>query len=1062
MQKKYLFSRICAGLSSLSFVLLALSALQAQPINMDEWKALKPRSIGPAGMSGRVTSIAVVHDDPRTMYLGTASGGLWKSESGGTAWSPIFDEEAVASIGAVAVCQQNPDILWAGTGEGNPRNSQTNGYGVYKSLDGGHSWKLMGLEHTRNIHRLIIHPENPDIVYVGAQGAAWGEHPERGVYKTTDGGETWEHILSVNEKTGIADLVMDPANPNKLIAAMWEFRRWPWFFKSGGAGSGLYITFDGGKTWQQRTEKDGLPAGELGRMGLAIAPGNPKRVYAYVESSENALYRSDDGGFKWQKMSTNAGNRPFYYADIYADPLNENRLYSIHTTITRSEDGGKTFEEIAPYLGYSGLHPDHHAFWIHPDDPDFMIEGNDGGVSISHDRGVSWRFSENLPLAQFYHIRVDNEQPYHIYGGMQDNGSWRGPGYLYRYGGIRNAYWDEVSFGDGFDVVPDPEDATQGYSMSQGGSLVRYDIGTGATRYIAPVHPDGNILRFNWNAGIAQDPFDAATIYYGSQFVHKSTDRGESWEIISPDLTTNDPEKQKQLESGGLTYDVTDAENYTTILTIAPSTLQQGLIWAGTDDGNVQVTRDGGKTWENVLKNIKGLPAGTWIPQIQPSRFEAGAAFVVANDYRRHNYAPYLFYTRDYGKTWQRLAAEKDVWGYCLSFIQDPIEPRLMFLGTEYGLYVSIDAGENWTKWKHGCPTVSTMDMAIQEREHDLVIGTFGRAAFVLDDIRPLRALAAEGKAVQTSELYAFEPPVAVIAEYGTAPGTRFLADAMYAGENRPFGAMISYWVKTGAAKKAPAKEEKEAAEEEKPVKADSVRITVLDQAGKSIRSLQHLPDTGLNRIQWDLRMAGGLSMSGNGRSSGPRVVPGTYRLCFAYGTATDTVEIEVRSDPRLDLKTEDLEAQLAFNQRVMELYGQAALALKQLREAKSAIELVLKQLPEGEDSTLKAVRTSSTALKDSIQQLIWRITERDDKQGYFSDPSAISSRIGSASYRSYNARSVPNATQERLLNQVTTETQVVMSRINRFFEEDWRAYQKQVDAVDLSPFKAVKAIGEE
>ncbi|MEL7531612.1 MAG: hypothetical protein AAFN10_09905, partial [Bacteroidota bacterium] len=631
------------GKITLLFLLCGLlwqAPLSAQDLDTDLLENWKARSIGPAGMSGRVTTIDVLRDNPAVIYIGTASGGLWKSESGGIKWKPLFDEEIVASIGALAIAPSNPDIIWVGTGEGNPRNSQSSGFGVYRSLDGGESWEAMGLENTRNVHRVIIHPDNPDIVWIGAQGSAWGDHPERGVYKTTDGGKTWRKVLYMNERTGIADLVQDPQNPNKLIAAMWEFRRWPWSFKSGGEGSGLYVSHDGGESWTKRTDADGLPKGELGRMGLAIAPSNPKIVYAIIEAKKNGFYRSTDGGKNWKLVNgkDEIGNRPFYYSDIFVDPVNENRIYSLYSMVSLSEDGGKSFRVMIPY---SGVHPDHHAWYIHPDNPNYIIEGNDGGLNISHDRGMTWRFVENLPLAQFYHINIDNEIPYNVYGGMQDNGSWRGPAYVWRSGGIRNTYWEELFFGDGFDVVPDPEDNRYGYAMSQGGSVGRYDLETRSSKSIRPTHPDGEELRFNWNAAIAQDPFDAATIYYGSQYVHKSTDRGDNWEIISDDLTTNDPEKQKQRESGGLTFDVTNAENHTSIVAIAPSPVEKELLWVGSDDGRLHITRDGGENWTDLTAKMGGLPAGSWIPQIHASNHSAGEAFIVVNNYRRNDWTPY-------------------------------------------------------------------------------------------------------------------------------------------------------------------------------------------------------------------------------------------------------------------------------------------------------------------------------------------------------------------------------------------------------------------------------------
>ena len=580
----------------------AVASFTAQEISMDILKDMKPRNIGPGGMSGRVTAIDVVLSQPDVMYVGTASGGLWKSNSGGVTWHPIFDNEATASIGAVAIQQSNPSVVWVGTGEGNPRNSLNGGYGVYKSLDGGKNWMLMGLENTRHIHRIIIDPTDPNVVYVGSIGSPWGIHPERGVYKTTDGGKTWKKILFANNKTGVGDMVMDPTNPNKLIVALWEHKRDPWFFTSGGEGSGLFVTHDGGDTWEERTDKDGLPEGELGRIGLAIAHNKPNIVYALVEAKKNALYKSEDGGFTFKKINDKRGigNRPFYYSDIFVDPENENRLYTVFTYVNVSEDGGKNFTQLMPAYGVTnGIHPDHHAWWIHPQDGSFMIDGNDGGLNITHDGGKSWRFIGNLPVAQFYHIAVDNEYPYNVYGGMQDNGSWRGPAYVWRVQGIRNDYWQEISFGDGFDVVPDPNDNRYGWTMSQQGYVDRYDWVTGNNHTVRPTHPDPDVrLRFNWNSAINIDPFNSSTVYFGSQFVHKSMDKGLTWKIISPDLTTNDPEKQKQHESGGLTMDATGAENYTTILVIEPSRLEQNMLWVATDDGQVHYTQNGGESWD--------------------------------------------------------------------------------------------------------------------------------------------------------------------------------------------------------------------------------------------------------------------------------------------------------------------------------------------------------------------------------------------------------------------------------------------------------------------------------
>ncbi|MGI9552716.1 MAG: WD40/YVTN/BNR-like repeat-containing protein, partial [Aurantibacter sp.] len=855
-------------------LLFAVTTAFAQEFKMDLLQDLKPRNIGPGGMSGRVTAIDVVNKNPDVMYVGTASGGLWKSTSGGIKWEPIFDKEYTASIGALAIQQSNPSVIWVGTGEGNPRNSLNGGYGIYKSLDGGKNWKSMGLENTRHIHRVVIDPTNPDIVYVGAIGSPWGEHSERGVFKTTDGGETWEKILFVNNKTGAADLVMDPHNPNKLIAAMWEHKRDPWFFNSGGPGSGLHITHDGGKNWKKVSPEDGFPKGNLGRMGIAISRSKPNIVYALVEAKKNALYKSEDGGFKWKKINDKAhiGNRPFYYCEIYVDPQNENRVYSVFTFVNVSEDGGKSFKQLMNAYGgdvTNGVHPDHHAWWIHPKNGQFMIDGNDGGMNITKDGGKTWRFIGNLPVAQFYHINTDNDHPYNVYGGMQDNGSWRGPAYVWRAQGIRNSYWQEISFGDGFDVVPDKDDSRYGYTMSQQGFVQRYDWTTGNNFIIRPTPPDPKTkLRFNWNAAIGQDPFDNGTAYFGSQFVHKTTDKGLTWEIISPDLTTNDPEKQKQTESGGLNIDATGAENYTTILVIEPSTVEKDMLWVGTDDGKVHYTQNGGADWVDVTPNIKGLPAGSWIPQIKASNKNKGEALLIANDYRRFNYTPYAFRTKNYGETWERIVDDNDAKSFTLSIVEDIENQNLLFLGTDDGLYISFNAGGNWQKWSEGYPTVPTMDLVIHPREHDLVIGTFGRAAWVLDDIRPLRALASD-KSILQKDLKLFKPPTAYQAAYQQPTGSRFGGDALYNAENRKGGAMITYYLKEvkDPSKKPEKPSSAEASEDEKSssdeagggndekdgvAKKDSVQFQFFD-GDRLIRTLKYkTPEkAGFHRIYW-------------------------------------------------------------------------------------------------------------------------------------------------------------------------------------------------------------------
>ncbi len=1052
----------------------------SQKLDIPLLKDITPRNIGPGGMSGRVTAIDVVTDNSDIMYVGTASGGLWKSTSGGIKWDPIFDKEVTASIGAVAIQQSNPSVIWVGTGEGNPRNSLNGGYGIYKSLDGGKSWKSMGLEKTRHIHRVLIDPTNPEIVYVGAIGSPWGEHPERGVFKTIDGGKTWNKILYTNTKTGVADMVMDPTNPNKLLVAMWEHKRDPWFFTSGGEGSSLQMTHDGGKTWKKLDDKNGLPKGELGRIGIAIAPGAPDIIYALVEAKKNALYKSEDGGFNWEKINdkSDIGNRPFYYSDIHVDPQNENRVFSVFTYVNVSEDGGKNFEQLMGAYGVdNGVHPDHHAWWIHPSNGKFMMDGNDGGLNITKDGGKTWRFIGNLPVAQFYHINVDNEYPYNVYGGMQDNGSWRGPAYVWKAQGIRNDYWQEISFGDGFDVIPDPDDSQYGWSMSQQGFVSRYDWKTGNNYGVKPTHPDPDVfLRFNWNSAINIDPFDSNTIYFGSQFVHKSTDKGLTWKVISPDLTTNDPEKQKQSESGGLTMDATGAENHTTILVIEPSPVEKDMFWVGTDDGRVHYTQNGGNTYTEVSSNLKDLPAGSWIVQIKASVNNKGEALLVANDYRRFNYTPYAYRTKDYGKTWSRIVDKTDVQSFALSIIEDPKESNLLFLGTDDGLYVSIDAGVNWQKWTKDFPTTSVKDLIIHPREHDLVIGTFGRAAWILDDIRPLREIARD-QSTLSRKLKLFNPPTAYDAAYQQPTGSRFPGDAIYSGENRKSGAQISYFfTKRLEEKKEQVKEEDSKEDDtdtlevtsknENNPKWDSIHLKIYDGA----RQIRHLkwktPDsTGIYKTTWYLREAGGDRPSRSIRKrksepSGVAVKPGTYKLVMEYGDQQSESMINVKSDPRFETPQKAIND--AYNAgKTLEAFTQtAADAVEQLVQSKTLASDYRKMIKKlNNDERYKAELKAIKDIDKEIDEVVALYLGKEDKrQGITRNPEiTVMNRIRAASGYAQTRPNGLTTTETMLISHARNDLKMALEKTNTFFAEKWTPFEDQLKALKLSLFKEIK-----
>ncbi len=1022
--------------------LLFLSSITlAQTIDLSSFGAMKPRNIGPAGMSGRVTAVDVVTTDPDVIYVGTASGGLWKSTGGGISFKPVFDKVRSHSIGAVAINQQNPSEVWVGTGEGNPRNSQSSGNGVYRTLDGGKTWELMGLEGSRNIHRVLINPQNPEIIYVGVQGSAWGAHSDRGVYRTQDGGDTWEQILSVNDRTGVADMVMDPINPNKLIVAMWEFKRDPWFFKSGGSGSGIYLSVNGGDDWKQLSGDDGLPGGELGRSGLAIAPSNPNVVYALVESKKNGLYKSTDGGYKWSLISTkNIGGRPFYYADIFVDPSNENRLYNVWTHVDVSEDGGRSFSR---FIDAGKVHVDHHALYIHPTNPEFMIDGGDGGLAITRDKGKTWKTSENLPLGQFYHINIDNQIPYYVYGGMQDNGSWRGPSQVWRRGDIRNHYWDRIGYGDGFDALPDPFDSRYSYSQLQQGSLLRNDSKTGELRNIKPVALDDTKLRFNWNAGIALDPFDKNIIYFGAQHLLKSKDKGESWEIISPDLTTNDPEKQKQPMSGGLTLDGSGAENYTTILTVAPSPLEQGLIWVGTDDGNVQLTRDAGGTWTDVTKNMK-IPSGGWVHQITASAYNAGEAFATVNSYRSENdWTPYLMRTTDYGKSWKNIARADQIYGYALSFVQDPVEPGLMFLGSEFGLYLSFDAGTNWQIWTHGFPYASVMDLAIHPREHDLIIGTFGRAAWILDDIRPLRALAAEGQSLLDSDFKVFEAPLAYLAFVGEANGYRSTGDALYAGENKELGALLSFYVKELV--------------EVDTKEVDSVKVEITNSQGQIIRTFHEDLKPGLNRFTWGLNRDGERFPDTKAPKTyadprgGTLVIPGEYATRLTYNGQSESTSITVGVNPKITTTSNEMIEKSKLFDRHYQNVAKATAAVDQLRDAESDIKKISGLMKEQEIVSTE-IDSLHQSMKKELDELLYQAIAKEI-QGFSVNPELVQSKLVNAQ-RYLQSPLVPtNPSQRKVLEESIEVTDNFVDKVNKWFSNNWTDYQEKVRALELSIF---------
>ena len=1083
---------------------LALPALPAAAdLDPDLLAGMKARSIGPAAMSGRVAVVESSAANPDLVYVGAAAGGVWKSVNGGLTFEPVFDDQPVASIGTIALDPNNPDVVWVGTGEGNPRNSVSIGEGLYKSLDGGKTWKRMGLEKTERIHRIVLDPHNPDVAYVAAMGRLWGENPERGVFKTADGGKTWKRVLYVDERTGAADLVMDPSNPNKLFAAMWEFRRWPWSFRSGGPGSGLYVSYDGGESWKRYTEDDELPAGELGRIGLAVAPSDPRIVYALVEAKRSALLRSEDGGRTWKPISTKSdiSPRPFYYADIRVDPKEPNRLYRLATNLEVSEDAGRTFRTLG---GAGRVHSDHHAMWIHPGDPRRIVEGNDGGVYISDDRGETWRFVANLPLSQFYHVRVDDAVPYNVYGGLQDNGSWKGPSNVWEMSGIRNHHWQEVGFGDGFDTVPDPRDPTRGYAMSQGGFLLRWDLKTGERKDIRPAPPDRKTkLRFNWNAAIAIDPFEPDTIYYGSQFVHKSTDRGDTWTTTSPDLTTNKAEWQKE-DTGGLTLDVSGAENFTTIIALAPSPVQRGVLWAGTDDGRLHVTRDSGASWQSVEANVRGIPVNTWIPHIAPSPHDAATAFVVFDDHRRSNFAPYVYKTTDYGRTWKSLATS-NLRGYALAVVQDPVDPDLLFLGTEFGLWMSTDGGGSWMPWRHGVPTTSVMDLVIHPRDHDLVVATHGRALYILDDIGPLREVS---EATQKEPLHLFQVADTFQARTAQAASTRFPGNGEFRGATKPPGAMITYSLKVPglplpdkdkerqrkeaerAAKaeakpersdeaqpaaeqggqppaKAPGAGEEPAEEAGGPKKGPEAKIEILDSTGKVIRSFRQAATQGINRATWDLRHDPFRRMPRPGeednefrRARGPEALPGTYTVRVTYGDHKAETPVRVVADPRVQTDPQARQALFQALQRAGAVQETLTTAIERIQKTRSDVDAITARLRKEEedakrtggkeDPSRKDLMAAARTLKQGLDRLEKRLWNNPETASGIVPDNDLESKVSYATRVLSSSWDLPTPAALAYLTQAEELGQEVFADVNRFFAEDVAAFRSKVQGAGI------------
>ena len=910
---------------------LPLHAAYGQQTKKDVLGAVRFRHIGPIG--NRLTSVVGIPGQPNIYYVGAASGGIWKTTDGGIHWAPVFDDHPVSSIGALAIAPSDPNIVWAGTGEPWIRSHISVGEGIYKSTDAGKTWTLMGLEKTGRISRVVVDPKNPDIVLVGALGHAYGPQQERGVYRTTDGGKTWQRVLFTDENSGCAHLEMDPNNPQILFAGMWPLVIRTWGRESGGPGSGLFKSTDGGVTWK-RLSGNGLPTRTTGKIVPAIAPNNSKRIYALIETGDGVplngqetdrgkLWRSDDGGDTWRLISydRNLGGRTHYYFRMTVAPDNADETYYLTAGFARSTDGG---ENARMMVGPASPGGDNHDIWIDPKNANRIAVANDGGVSISTTRGATW-LRVQLPIAQMYHVTVDNRIPYYVYGNEQDDPSYRGPSRVTGSNSIPRSMWHPVGGGESGWATPDPVDpniiwSSASGSGSVGGIVERYDLRNGQARRVE-VWPDqtngspaGELkYRFVWTFPLTISPHDHKKLYVGSQYVHQTTDDGQSWQVISPDLTTND--RSKQGFSGGLTGDNIGVEYFSTIFAIAESAKEKGLIWVGTNDGLVQLTRDGGKNWTNLTKNIPNLPPWGTVSNIEPSRYNAGSAYLTVDFHQMNNRDPFIYKTKDYGKTWKAITngIPRSMLSYAHCIREDPVRPGLLYVGTENGLYVSFDEGENWEPLQSNMPRAPVYWMVIQEHFNDLVVGTYGRGFWILDDLTPIQQM---NQTVRDSNAHLFPPHATYRFRPGTVPTT--MSDDPSAGQNPPTGAAISYYLKS--------------------IPSGDVRFQILDAKGQTVRTFTGGKNAGLNRVYWDLEgerttevrlrtspaYAPEIKVGTDGTRPGlgaPRMSillpPGTYTVKMSAAGQEFTQPLVVKKDPNSGGTEADIAVQTTMLQEL-------------------------------------------------------------------------------------------------------------------------------------------------
>ncbi|HEY8412071.1 MAG TPA: hypothetical protein VIK76_11735 [Pyrinomonadaceae bacterium] len=999
----------------------------------EAFSRLEWRSIGPANMGGRIADVEGVPGDPNVVYVASASGGLWKTINGGVTWKPIFERQGTISIGDIALAPGNPDVVWVGTGESNVRNSVSFGDGVYKSTDGGKTWQHMGLNESEHISAIVINPQNPDIVYVGALGHAFGPNEERGVFMTTDGGKTWTKTLYIDNQHGVADLEIDPTNPNILYAGMWSFERKPWTHRSGSEKGGVYKSIDAGRTWNKLTT--GLPK-LMGRIGVRVAPSNPNVVYVIVESKDGTLYRSDDRGetFKLVSKNTDIVSRGFYYTRVRVDPTNENHIFAVASTLFTSIDGGKTFRSIT-----GRTHIDYHALWLDPKNPKRMWNGQDGGIAVTYDGGETWEAVYNIPLGQFYQIHADNRTPfYYVMGGLQDNGSWTGPSRTREPAGIMNDDWRMVSFGDGFYMINHPNDPELYLSESQGGDIVWTDF---RTREQQPVNPwgrgsgggpaAGQKYRFNWSAPIVFSAHDETTVFLAGNVVFKSPDFGKTWEQISPDLTTNDPEKLKDA-GGPVAFENSTAEYHSTIITIAESPVQKGQIWVGTDDGNLQVTRDGGKNWTKIVADFSGVAKNSPVSHVEPSRINADRAYVAFDRHMFDDFRPYIFKTTDGGKSWTNITGNLPAKAYVQVVREDPKNTNLLYAGTELGLFASYNGGKDWLALNlKNLPNVAVHDIVVHPRENDLILATHGRSIWIFDDATPIQRM---NQQILDSNAYLF--PIRPALRYSSRFSRYGIGDKQFTGPNPAPGALITYYLKDKVDEKT------------------TLKVQVFDGNGKLVQDIEKPSrEKGLNRVSWNLRLGGPEvrkppteeQISFGGAPRGPQVLPGTYIVKLTVGDKVVEERVEVKLDPGIKTSLTDLQQTLEMQVKLRDMQSTMNLSLRfldSLKEQLKQTQTTMKTLNKEPDKDLMK------ALDDWIKELDTmndKLAARGEGLG-LSGRNRVADNIGNLFF-ALDTNFGPTLGQRQYFEEIQPEYRARMEEVNKFLRDTLPQWNEKLKA---------------